>query len=122
MSNLWYFICGNSERVWVKFLVVWPVPDTVLWLSNLAYFVLKLKWKVMHLAWNGSPLDTGTQKRRKSRVSWIFKSLCLEEISIYLITQKFCVLHLQSNISILHLVQWKYNYMFQPYRWAIFRL
>jgi len=34
------------------------------------------------------------------------------------ITQKFCVLHVQSNTTIFHLVQWEYNYMFWPYRWA----
>jgi len=38
------------------------------------------------------------------------------------VTQKFCVLHVQSNTTKFHLVQWEYNYMFQPYRWAIFRL
>ena len=39
------------------------------------------------------------------------------------ITQRFCILHFQSNTTIFHLVQWEYNdYMFRPYRWAIFRL
>ena len=39
------------------------------------------------------------------------------------ITQNFCVLHIQSNTTIFHpVVQWVYNYMFQPYMLAIFRL
>jgi hypothetical protein len=63
---------------------VWPVPDTVLYLSNLAHVVLKLKSKVIHLVWKDSPLDTDLQTRRKSRVSWIFKSLCLGGMLIYL--------------------------------------
>ena len=37
--------------------------------------------------------------------------------------KEFCVLHVQSNTTIIHLlVQQKYNYMFRPYMWAIFRL
>ena len=39
------------------------------------------------------------------------------------ITKNFCVLHIQSNTTIFHLVvQWEYNYMFRPYMWTIFRL
>ena len=38
-------------------------------------------------------------------------------------TKNFCVLHIQSNTTIFHLVvQYEYNYMFRPYMWAIFRL
>ena len=37
-------------------------------------------------------------------------------------SKNFCVLHVQSNTTIFHLVlQQKYNYMFRPYMWAIFR-
>jgi len=39
------------------------------------------------------------------------------------ITDNFCVLNIQSNTTILHLVvQRVYNYMFRPCMWAIFRL
>ena len=42
---------------------------------------------------------------------------------ICLTTNNFCVLHIQSNTTIFHLVvQYEYNYMFRPYMLAIFRL
>ena len=41
----------------------------------------------------------------------------------YCNNKEFSVLYLQSNTTIFHLVvQQKYNYMFRPYMWAIFRL
>ena len=37
--------------------------------------------------------------------------------------KEFCVLHVQSNTTIFYLVvQLKYNYMFRPWMWVIFRL
>jgi len=51
----------------------------------------------------------------------IFRSTILNALLV--IIQKFCVLNVQSNTTIFHLVvQWENNYMFRPYRWAIFRL
>ena len=38
------------------------------------------------------------------------------------VTKNFCVLHIQPNTTIIHLVvQYVYNYMFRPYMLAIFR-
>jgi len=52
----------------------------------------------------------------------MFRVLIMANFTFYMKCQKFSVLHVQLNTTIFHLVQWEYNYMFRPNRWAIFWL